>query len=364
MKHNRLLKHFYGISGPLDEYKMETAFRLGNQVVVPLFLCLFALGFLGMTLSYRFPTLVAYGLPALSELVLLSIFHYLAFTSFKSRLIAIEQEELTPKENKLLPWLSLLSGVYFTLFMYLGNSLLHTLIEQTDFVNSLLHPRTILASCLSGLFFGGFVSFSISLRIKKGREPIPSSTIVPKEPQWLLNLIKRFYGIRGPFDEYRRKEADKIGGLTLVYLSYFLLFGNALAFFLAIRFSLIVAKIYPFIMLIALFICRMAIDKKIDKSRIQEVQLAELEMTERKWNALLPLYLGLGAAFLSTLFAATSDLFNLNQGILHSLLHPKVLFFGGFMGIFAAIGVAMVNAVRKCEQETYHDYMSEEDRNE
>ncbi|HGC9356713.1 TPA: DUF3278 domain-containing protein, partial [Streptococcus agalactiae] len=36
-------------------------------------------------------------------------------------------------------------------------------------------------------------------------------------------LIKRFYGISGPLDEYKRREADRMGNIALIFLVWFLM---------------------------------------------------------------------------------------------------------------------------------------------
>ena len=39
-------------------------------------------------------------------------------------------------------------------------------------------------------------------------------------------LIKRIYGISGPLDEYKRREADRIGNQVFIVLFYLMIFGN------------------------------------------------------------------------------------------------------------------------------------------
>ncbi|EAO72953.1 conserved hypothetical protein [Streptococcus agalactiae CJB111] len=46
-------------------------------------------------------------------------------------------------------------------------------------------------------------------------------------------LIKRFYGISGPLDEYKRREADRMGNIALIFLVWFLMLGNVVALLLA-----------------------------------------------------------------------------------------------------------------------------------
>ena len=40
-------------------------------------------------------------------------------------------------------------------------------------------------------------------------------------------LIKRIYGISGPLDEHKRREADRIGNQVFIVLFYLMTFGNS-----------------------------------------------------------------------------------------------------------------------------------------
>ena len=69
-------------------------------------------------------------------------------------------------------------------------------------------------------------------------------------------LGKHFYGITAPFDEQKRQEANKLGNLAFILISWFLLLGNALALIFADKHPKIVAWAYPIvtqIVLLALF---------------------------------------------------------------------------------------------------------------
>ena len=54
-------------------------------------------------------------------------------------------------------------------------------------------------------------------------------------------LIKRIYGISGPLDEYKRREADRIGNKIFVILFYLMTLGNLIPFVLAYKYPQIVA---------------------------------------------------------------------------------------------------------------------------
>ena len=54
-------------------------------------------------------------------------------------------------------------------------------------------------------------------------------------------LVKHFYGITAPFDEQKHQEANKLGNLAFILISWFLLLGNALALIFADKHPKIVA---------------------------------------------------------------------------------------------------------------------------
>lgn len=60
-------------------------------------------------------------------------------------------------------------------------------------------------------------------------------------------LIKRTYGISGPLDEHKRREADRIGNQVFIILFYLMIFGNLIPFVLAYKYPQIVAIGYPLV---------------------------------------------------------------------------------------------------------------------
>ena len=58
-------------------------------------------------------------------------------------------------------------------------------------------------------------------------------------------LIKRTYGISDPLDEYKRREADRIGNKVFMILFYLMIFGNLIPLVLAYQFPQLVALVYP-----------------------------------------------------------------------------------------------------------------------
>ena len=76
-------------------------------------------------------------------------------------------------------------------------------------------------------------------------------------------LIKRTYGISGPLDEHKRREADRIGNQVFIVLFYLMTFGNLIPLVLAYKYPQIVAIGYPLVvfgisMMAALPLCSLS----------------------------------------------------------------------------------------------------------
>ena len=68
-----------------------------------------------------------------------------------------------------------------------------------------------------------------------------------KKEAFTEKLIKRIYGISGPLDEHKRREADRIGNQVFIVLFYLMIFGNLIPFVLAYKYPQIVAIGYPLV---------------------------------------------------------------------------------------------------------------------
>ena len=68
-----------------------------------------------------------------------------------------------------------------------------------------------------------------------------------KKETFTEKLIKRTYGISGPLDEHKRREADRIGNQVFIVLFYLMIFGNFIPLILANKYPEIVAIGYPLV---------------------------------------------------------------------------------------------------------------------
>ncbi|MYN69294.1 DUF3278 domain-containing protein [Streptococcus suis] len=348
----KLTKRFYGITGPLDEFRQKEAFQLGNTCFILLFWGTMALTLLALALSKRFPEVVAFGYPVALLLSYLATSTYIMFKLRHSQLDSLDIEELTSKEQKKFKGASIKFALYFTCGMYIWNTGFNAWMEGLNPLDHLFDLRKFLAACLSGVFMGIYIEFTLRKRMKKAENLTVSSAISKEEPKWIKNMIKRFYGIRGPLDEYRRAEADAIGGLALIYHFYFLALGNAVAYFLAIRYPVEVATYYPMIIAFFSIILISIVNIRTLHADLPQYDVDELSPEERQGRPLNPLLWGLGVALLSSLFAGLADLFSLQLPLLDSIFHVKSLLFGGTMGIFASIALSAFAYLQKLEADT------------
>lgn len=349
---DKLIKRFYGIAGPLDEYRKQEAFRLGNTCFILLFWGTMVLTLLAIALYKRFPEVVAYGYPVTLLLAYLSASTYIMFKLRHSQLDSLDVEELTTKEQKQLKGASFKFALYFTTVMYIWTVVFGAWMEGLNPLDHLFDLRKFLAACLGGVFTGIAIEIMLRKRMKKAEKLTVSSAIAKEEPKWIKNMIRHFYGIRGPLDEYRRTKADEIGGIAFIYHFYFLALGNAVAYFLAIRYPVEVANYYPMIIALFSFILLGVVNMQTLHADLPQYDLDELSPEERQGRPLNPILWGLGVALLSSLFAGLADLFSLQLPLLDSIFHIKSLLFGGTMGIFASLALSALAYLQKLEAET------------
>lgn len=349
---DKLIKRFYGIAGPLDEYRKQEAFRLGNTCFILLFWGTMALTLLALALSKRYPEVVAYGYPTALLLSTLSASMYMASKMRHSQVDSVDVEELTSKEQKQLKGASFKFALYFTTVMYIWIVVFEAWMEGLNPLDHLFDLRKFLAACLGGIFTGIAIEIMLRKRMKKAEQLTVSSAISKKEPKWIQNMIRHVYGIRGPLDEYRRTKADEIGGIAFIYHFYFLALGNAIAYFLAYRYPLEVATYYPMIIAFFSIILIGIVNMRTLYADLPQYDMDELSPEERQGQTLNPLVWGLGVALLSTLFAGLADLFSLQLPLLDSIFHVKSLLFGGMMGLFASLALSALAYLQKLEADS------------
>ena len=102
-----------------------------------------------------------------------------------------------------------------------------------------------------------------------------------KEP---LNekLIKRIYGISGPLDEHKRREAEHIGNQVFIVLFYLMIFGNLIPLVLANKYPEIVAIGYPLVIFGISMITAFYVLSQTKKTGITAIDPDMLSQKEKK----------------------------------------------------------------------------------
>ena len=141
-----------------------------------------------------------------------------------------------------------------------------------------------------------------------------------KEPLY-EKLIKRIYGISGPLDEHKRREADHIGNKVFMVLFYLMIFGNLIPLILAYKFPQLVALVYPPLILVIALIVAGYLTYQMQKTGITTIEpdmLSEKESKQLHYPGLKAgLFFGLWMFFITPLL---SILIGEGQDYFHSLL--------------------------------------------
>ena len=95
-------------------------------------------------------------------------------------------------------------------------------------------------------------------------------------------LIKRTYGISGPLDEHKRRQADRIGNKVFMVLFYLMIFGNLIPFILAYKYPQVVAFGYPIIIFLVSMVCAIYVSTQTKKTGITAIDPDMLSQKESK----------------------------------------------------------------------------------
>lgn len=167
---DKLIKHFYGITGPLDEYKRHEVDKIGNIAFIWLSWILLFGNAIALILGYRYPNITAIAYPIMLEVALFSLFIFVIWKGHRARVSEFDKEELTEKEEQKLRYAGLKGGLFFGFFMHLWICVMDVWFDGADFLTTLLNPHQLVWSLVSGLFFGLFMHIIIKLRQKRSGE--------------------------------------------------------------------------------------------------------------------------------------------------------------------------------------------------
>ena len=166
---DKLIKRFYGITGPLDEQKRQQVDRMGNIAFVVLFFTLLCGNCIAFLIGFKYPELVARIYPILLLIIIMVVGSILTYKLKISAVNAFDEEELTEKEKKQLKHVGLKSGLFFGVFMFLGMPLIQLLVNHKDYLTELFSVRNILSGIFEAVLFGAIMQGWVNARIKQAK---------------------------------------------------------------------------------------------------------------------------------------------------------------------------------------------------
>ena len=163
-----------------------------------------------------------------------------------------------------------------------------------------------------------------------------------KQETFTEKLIKRTYGISGPLDEHKRREADRIGNKVFMVLFYLMIFGNLIPFILAYKYPQVVAFGYPIIIFLVSMVCAIYVSTQtkktgitaIDPDMLSQKESKQLRYPGLKAGLLYGVFMFFGIPLLNVLTDNSKNFFTslLNLGHFISILFAA-FFFGLVMQI-------------------------------
>ena len=164
-----------------------------------------------------------------------------------------------------------------------------------------------------------------------------------KKETFTEKLIKRTYGISDPLDEYKRREADRIGNQVFIVLFYLMIFGNLIPLLLAYKYPQEVALIYPPLILVIALIAASYLTYQMQKTGITAIDpdmLSEKESKQLHYPGLKAgLFFGLWMFFITPLLHI---LLGESQDYLQSLLAFKNIFSSILQSVFFGVVIQIL----------------------
>ncbi|MDG7709161.1 DUF3278 domain-containing protein [Streptococcus pneumoniae] len=168
-----------------------------------------------------------------------------------------------------------------------------------------------------------------------------------KKETFTEKLIKRTYGISGPLDEYKRREADRIGNQVFIVLFYLMIFGNLIPLLLAYKYPQEVALIYPPLILVIALIASGYVTYQMKKTGITAIDpdmLSEKESKQLHYPGLKA-----GSIYGTVIFfiiPLIDTLTSENPNFISSLLNTKHIFKTILGAFFFGVMIHIVDSLR------------------
>ncbi|WP_143462240.1 DUF3278 domain-containing protein [Levilactobacillus enshiensis] len=166
---NRIVKHFFNISGDFDEYKQQEVNRIGTNAMM---MCLPAFLIAPIIACFWATTSPDY---ALAGLVIFNAVYfgavicpYIAVASRRAHLTDHEVDVRDmPAAYKHILRAALGYALYFMTVMYLMQVFLNTAFDGASFIPQLLNIGNIKTAIFDGIFFGVIMGVTDLVRLKK-----------------------------------------------------------------------------------------------------------------------------------------------------------------------------------------------------
>lgn len=164
----KFMKRFYGISGPLDEYKRQEVNRIGNNAFVFLFYYTLFANLLACLFGVKYPEQTLWGLIIANITVMaFGICLYIMAASADAKLTENEVESKdVPKTKQGIIKSGIYSGIFFAVLMHLINGLFSVVGDGADYA-IFIDPRRLMISLAGGILFGAVMMVIALGRVKK-----------------------------------------------------------------------------------------------------------------------------------------------------------------------------------------------------
>lgn len=166
----KLIKHTYGITGPLDEQKRREADRIGNISFIFLYYLLIFGNAIAFCLAFFYPTVMAFTYPAFLTTVLMIFSFDFLIKTFKNRLTTIDTEDLSSKDQKQLRFAGVKMGLYFGTGMFFMLPFMQVLIDHKDYLTELLSIKNFISFLFQALFMGIVAHIQIKIRLRQAQK--------------------------------------------------------------------------------------------------------------------------------------------------------------------------------------------------
>ncbi|WP_181399341.1 DUF3278 domain-containing protein [Apilactobacillus timberlakei] len=165
----KYIKMFYGVSGPLDEYKRQEINRIGNNSFIACWWYILTSNLIFLYYGFNDPKHSFIVCACINFVFIMFISIYIIVASRRAKLTTNEVSVFDYKNEKrkaLYKGVGL--GIYFGFAMYIIMPLSAVFINHESYVGQLIHPDVgFLSFILMGLYFGFCMYIIMRIRIKK-----------------------------------------------------------------------------------------------------------------------------------------------------------------------------------------------------